>query len=167
MQADGYNDDTGWRHPGALPRRRCSRCGKDILIAGQKSGDVYALDPDQNGAVRWQRRIGPGSALGGVHWGIAADDTQVYVPIADPPFLGDRGRPGVWALKIDDGTDVWGYGANRGCTPAGFGRSGTPWPDCPFHFAFSAAVSIAGDVVLAGALDGRVFAFDRRAMQRR
>lgn len=136
--------------------------GKDILLAGQKSGDVYALDPDERGALRWQRRIGPGSALGGVHWGIAADDTHVYVPIADPPFLGARGSPGVWALKIDDGTDAWGYAADRGCTPTGFGRGGTPWPDCPFHFAFSAAASIAGDVVLAGALDGRVFAFDRR-----
>ena len=41
-------------------------------------------------------------------------------------------------------------------------HAGTPWPDCRFHFAFSAAVSIAGNVVLAGALDGRVFAFDRR-----
>lgn len=136
--------------------------GRDVLLAGQKSGDVYALDPDDNGALRWQRRIGPGSALGGVHWGIAADDTQVYVPIADPPFLGTRGSPGIWAFKIDDGTDVWSYTAGRGCTPAGFGRGGTPWPDCPFHFAFSAAASIAGDVVLAGALDGRLFAFDRR-----
>lgn len=136
--------------------------GKDILLAGQKSGGVHALDPDEDGALRWQRRIGPGSALGGVHWGIAADETQVYVPIADPPFLGARGSPGVWALKIDDGADVWSYTADRGCTPTGFGRGGVPWPDCPFHFAFSAAVSIAGDVVLAGALDGRIFAFDRR-----
>ena len=135
--------------------------GKDILLAGQKSGDVYALDPDQQGALRWQRRIGPGSALGGVHWGIAADETHVYVPIADPPFLGARGSPGVWALKIDDGTDVWSHAAVRGCELTGFRRVGAPWPDCPFHFAFSAAASIAGDVVLAGALDGRVFAFDR------
>ncbi|MDE0421657.1 MAG: PQQ-binding-like beta-propeller repeat protein [Gammaproteobacteria bacterium] len=136
--------------------------GKDLLLAGQKSGDVYALDPDDNGALRWQRRIGPGSALGGVHWGITADETQVYVPIADPPFLGARGSPGVWAFRIDDGADVWGHAANRGCTPSGFGRGTSPWPDCPFHFAFSAAASIAGNVVLAGALDGRVFAFDRR-----
>jgi len=136
--------------------------GKDILLAGQKSGDVYALDPDQHGALRWQRRIGPGSALGGVHWGIAADEAHVYVPIADPPFLGARGSPGVWALNIDDGTDVWGYAAGRGCELTGFRRGGAPWPDCPFHFAFSAAVSIAGNVILAGALDGRVFAFDRR-----
>ena len=137
--------------------------GKDVLLAGQKSGDVYALDPDGAGALRWQRRIGTGSALGGVHWGIAADDTQVYVPIADPPFLGAKASPGIWALRIDDGTDAWSYPTVRGCTPSGFGRNlATPWPECPFHFAFSAAVSVVGDVVMGGALNGQIFAFDRR-----
>ena len=132
--------------------------GKDVLLAGQKSGAVFALDPDADGALRWQRRLSPGSALGGVHWGIAADAEHVYVPIADPPGLPER-KPGVWALNIDDGTDAWHYAADRGCVPAGR-RGDSPWPDCSFRYAFSAAASIAGDVVLAGALDGRAFAFD-------
>ena len=135
--------------------------GKDVLLAGQKSGDVYALDPDRSGALVWQRRIGPGSALGGVHWGIAADASRVYVPIADPPFVRGERRPGVWALNIDDGSDAWGYPAERGCMPMGRRGGGTAWPDCSFRYAFSAAASVAGDVVLAGALDGRVFAFGR------
>ena len=135
--------------------------GKDVLLAGQKSGDVYALDPDNEGALVWQRRIGPGSVLGGVHWGIAADATQVYVPIADPPFVGANRRPGVWALNIDDGKDVWSHAAERGCIPQGRRGAATPWPDCSFRYAFSAAASVAGDVVLAGALDGRAFAFER------
>ena len=113
--------------------------GKDVLLAGQKSGAVFALDPDAEGAVLWQRRIGPGSALGGVHWGIAADQTQVYVPIADPRFVAAR-KPGVWALRIDDGAHVWHHDAGE---------------------RFSAAASIAGDVVLAAALDGRAFALRR------
>ena len=33
---------------------------------------------------------------------------------------------------------------------------------CPFRNEFSSAASVAGDVVFAGALDGRAFAFDRR-----
>ena len=33
--------------------------GKDILTAGQKSGVVYALDPDQKGNL-WQTRVGKG-----------------------------------------------------------------------------------------------------------
>ena len=31
--------------------------GSDILLAGQKSGDVFALDPDNGGALLWQRRV--------------------------------------------------------------------------------------------------------------
>ena len=135
--------------------------GKDVLLAGQKSGDVYALDPDRDGALLWQRRIGPGSALGGVHWGIAADASQVYVPIADPFFAGAGRKPGMWALRIDDGKDVWGHPAQRDCVPSRRDRS-TPWPACPFRNEFSSAASVAGDVVFAGALDGRAFAFDRR-----
>ncbi len=133
--------------------------GRDILLAGQKSGAVFALDPDDGGTLRWERRLSPGSALGGVHWGIAADAERVYVPIADPPGVPGR-KPGIWALAIDDGADAWHYAAERGCTPAGR-RSATPWPDCSFRYAFSAAASIASDVVLAGALDGRAFAFHR------
>ena len=136
--------------------------GKDVLLAGQKSGGVYALDPDRRGVLIWQRRFGPGSALGGVHWGIAADESHVYVPIADPPFVqGDR-KPGVWALAIEDGSDVWGHAAERGCMAEFQRNAPTPWPECSFGYTFSAAVSIADDVVLAGALDGRAFAFDRK-----
>src|SRR5256884_2436142 len=46
--------------------------GRRALIAGQKSGVVYALDPDQQGAVLWQRRVGRGGPAGGVQWGSAA-----------------------------------------------------------------------------------------------
>ena len=45
--------------------------GKQVLVAGQKSGMVHAFDPDQNGKIVWQTRIGKGSTLGGVLWGIA------------------------------------------------------------------------------------------------
>ncbi len=44
--------------------------GRHALIAGQKSGMVHALDPDRDGAILWQRRVGLGSTLGGVQWGV-------------------------------------------------------------------------------------------------
>ena len=132
--------------------------GKDVLLAGQKSGEVFALDPDKKGEVIWRRRLSPGSVLGGVHWGIAADETHVYVPIGDPPWVPER-RPGVQALRIDDGADVWRHVAERGCAPS---RSTEAWPDCPPRYEFSAAVSIVGGVVLAGGMDGRIFALDRK-----
>jgi polyvinyl alcohol dehydrogenase (cytochrome) len=57
--------------------------GKRALIAGQKSGVVYAVDPDRQGALLWQRRIGKGGKQGGVQWGAAADERNVYVALSD------------------------------------------------------------------------------------
>lgn len=69
--------------------------GRDILVAGQKSGVVHALDAD-DGTVLWQTRLSDGTALGGVHWGIAVANGRVVVPIADPefPLPGYTPRPG-------------------------------------------------------------------------
>ena len=36
--------------------------GDDIIVAGQKSGHVHALDPDRKGAVIWQQRLSMGTA---------------------------------------------------------------------------------------------------------
>lgn len=38
--------------------------GRRALIAGQKSGVVHAIDPDRQGAILWQTRIGRGGTLG-------------------------------------------------------------------------------------------------------
>src|SRR4030095_10101252 len=57
--------------------------GKDLLIAGQKSGIGYALDPDMEGKILWQYRAGRGSTLGGIEWGVAADSENAYFPVAD------------------------------------------------------------------------------------
>src|SRR5262249_53765208 len=32
--------------------------GRDLLLAGQKSGVVYALDPEKKGEIVWQLRVG-------------------------------------------------------------------------------------------------------------
>ena len=57
--------------------------GKRALVAGQKSGMVHALDPDQQGEVLWQTRVGKGGTAGGVQWGSAADGSNVYVAVSD------------------------------------------------------------------------------------
>src|SRR5204863_1421710 len=38
---------------------------RDLLLAGQKSGVVYALDPSRQGEIRWQIGIGKASKNGG------------------------------------------------------------------------------------------------------
>src|ERR1700723_797347 len=57
--------------------------GKRALVAGQKSGMVHAVDPDQQGEALWQTRVGKGGSLGGVQWGSATDGRNVYVALSD------------------------------------------------------------------------------------
>ncbi len=70
--------------------------GHRLLIAGQKSGVVHAIDPDRKGEIVWQRRVGQGGKMGGVQWGAAADQRNVYVAVSDVHFRrvdeGNRAR---------------------------------------------------------------------------
>ncbi|KAH8899139.1 Quino protein alcohol dehydrogenase-like protein [Thozetella sp. PMI_491] len=51
--------------------------GRDILTIGQKNGFLYTLDPG-TGDVLLATMVGPGSAGGGISWGIATDDRRAY-----------------------------------------------------------------------------------------
>ena len=61
--------------------------GKRLLLAGQKSADVFALDPDADGKLVWKRKLGRGGYAGGVHWGMSLAGTTLYAAIADTKFL--------------------------------------------------------------------------------
>ncbi|THD64283.1 PQQ-binding-like beta-propeller repeat protein [Phenylobacterium sp.] len=127
---------------GSSPILKHLKGGKDMLFAGQKSGQVYALNPD-DGAMIWQTRIGKGSALGGVEWGMSADNDNLYVGIAD------RSLPSLSALRLTDGALVW--------------RRRAPDPKCSFPGrcgnGYSGPSSIANGVVYAVNQDGHVRAF--------
>ena len=97
---------------GMAPLLVTGKDGKQRLLAGQKAGVVYALDP-QNGKLLWKTRIGKGGALGGVHWGMAADNENVYAANADNSLalnMDDstiKASPGIYALDIITGTVTW------------------------------------------------------------
>ncbi|UKD13394.1 PQQ-binding-like beta-propeller repeat protein [Burkholderia aenigmatica] len=55
---------------------------RTLLGAGQKSGVYWALDP-KTGKVVWHTQVGPGSLLGGMLWGTAADGKRIYVSIGN------------------------------------------------------------------------------------
>jgi polyvinyl alcohol dehydrogenase (cytochrome) len=84
--------------------------GKDIVLAGQKSGAVYALDPDAGGKLLWRRKLGRGGIQGGVHFGMAADRDTLYVPMSDfyggPRWPGEA-KPGMFAVDIRTGKTLW------------------------------------------------------------
>jgi polyvinyl alcohol dehydrogenase (cytochrome) len=134
--------------------------GDDIVLAGQKSGIVHALNPD-DGELLWRTEVSHGSALGGVHWGMAINGSTVVVPINDPGSFalpGGPPKPGVYGLDIDTGTLQWSYHATQDCEPSA--NPDTPWPDCPVRYTFSAAASSAGDLAFAGSLAGIAYAFN-------
>jgi polyvinyl alcohol dehydrogenase (cytochrome) len=122
--------------------------GKDLLLAGQKSGVVYALDPDKRGEIVWQTRVGQGGTNGGVQWGMSTDGRFVYASVSDVArtrqtanmfdtrrYILDPGKGGgLTALHIADGSKAWyaepvpcAEGAPAGCSPSQPGAvSGIP-----------------------------------------
>lgn len=137
---------------GAPPMLKTLADGRDILLAAQKSGVVYALDPDRKGKLLWQKRIGKGGLLGGIQWGGAADGRNAYFTVSDysdtDPLVGG----GVYALDLRTGKQVW-YAA-------------PPKPVCVKEYGCSAAQmappTVIGGVLLAGSLDGHLRAYDSR-----
>ena len=55
---------------------------RDLVGAGQKSGQYWALNPD-TGAVQWVTQAGPGGTAGGLQWGSAVDGQRVYTANAN------------------------------------------------------------------------------------
>jgi polyvinyl alcohol dehydrogenase (cytochrome) len=131
--------------------------GRELLLAGQKSSDVWALDPDAEGKVVWHWNNGVGTANGGVHWGMAFDGEKVYAPLSDPgrPRPGFVPQPGLYALDAATGKLAWEYRTSPDCE----GREDR-LPYCQFLYGFSAATTVIGDAVVQGSLDGHLFVFD-------
>ena len=127
--------------------------GQDRVIAGQKSGHVFALNPD-NGELIWRKKIGRGGFAGGIHWGLAAQGTTIFAPNADTTFTGRfKGprSPGLYALSAVDGKIMWYTPAPEVCEP-------NDRPAC--DPGLSAAATAIPGVVFAGAFDGHLRAYD-------
>lgn len=145
---------------GASPVLARGADGRDVLVAGQKSGVVYGIDPE-DGVVRWSRRLGRGGPLGGVHWGLAARDGRVFVPISDylKPIPGLKApqpedpalpkAPGLYALDAATGRVLWAAPVRPVCPDA---------EQC--YPGLSAAVTAMSEGIVAATLDGRVQVYD-------
>lgn len=127
----------------------------DTLIAGDKGGMVYSINPD-NGQLLWSRKVSMGSKLGGIHWGMAVDASRIYVAATDFEIDSASGglddlipgaNPGIYALDLETGALVWEIHPQRD-------YEGLQTP-----VLFSASLSVTNDVLFAGSLDGIVRAF--------
>jgi len=131
---------------GNSPILRALADGKSVLVIGQKSGAAWAIDPDKDGALVWQHKVGGGSALGGVEWGSAADDRQAYFATADQQLGANAG--GLSALNLATGDEVW--------------KAMPPAMDCGGRNctqAQSAAISAIPGVVFSGTTTGVMRAY--------
>lgn len=130
--------------------------GHRVLLAGQKTGIMFGLDPDDGGKELWQVRIGAGSGLGGIEWGSATDGTNVYAANSDistlSPLAPGATRPpagGLAAIDIRTGKLVW--------------KVMPPKPACEGQPGCSAgqlaAVTVAPGVVFSASMDGHLRAY--------
>lgn len=131
--------------------------GTDVLLAGQKSGDLWALDPD-TGERLWHQRFGQGTPLGGIHWGLAVDGERVFAPVNDPGFPGADhvAEPGMNAVNIDTGEVAWRQPLVADCSEARRQR----FDKCGMRYGFSAAPLVVDRSVIAGAVDGRLYVYE-------
>ncbi len=134
--------------------------GKELLVAGQKSGLVYAFDPDAKGKILWQTRVGKGGINGGVQWGMASDEQKVYAAVSDVSGVMNTAGPvggatfdpakggGLTALHLEDGSKAW-FAPSHPCDP--------PRPGC--SPGQSAALTLIPGVIFSPSLDGHLRAF--------
>jgi polyvinyl alcohol dehydrogenase (cytochrome) len=126
----------------------------DVVGAGQKSGNYWALNPD-TGAVLWVKAVGPGGKLGGIQWGAAMDGQRIYAAISNSTQTRYRLQP----------SGVSWNGASWAAINPGTGDLIWQVPDPgsdPVHkrqpAMAMAPVTVANGVVYAASMSGTVYA---------
>jgi polyvinyl alcohol dehydrogenase (cytochrome) len=122
-----FGPDIDFSAPPILVRER----GRSILVAAQKSGDVYGFEP-ATGDLLWHVRLSadPNPWGGGIWFGMVEQSQRLIVPVvtltpvsspaavtdtAEKHFLPDVVN-GVWAIDPFSGRKLWQSAVERGCT---------------------------------------------------
>ena len=157
---DNCPDDTGPDEDmGSSPMLITLDNGKRIIAAGQKTGVMHVIDPDNNGKLLWQKKVASGGILGGIEWGPANDGKNLYIAKADATWKEQRfisadtefnpnTGGGMVALNATTGDIVWeappgSCEGRKNCSPAQ-----------------NAAVTVIPGVVFSGSLSGVMKAYD-------
>ncbi len=144
------HDAVGGAEFGSSPILRTLADGKQVIFAGQKSGIIYALDPDQAGGVLWQTKPIEGGVPRGIEWGPAADHRSLYVGLSGLAAEPDNATGALEAIDMKTGARRWYTPAP---TPA------CTWgPDACAH-AEAQAVTVIPGVAFSGSMDGHLRAY--------
>ena len=134
---------------GAAPALVTLDDGRRLVVAGQKSGTLHAVNAE-NGSPVWSMRAGEGGVLGGIEWGFATDGRSAFVALSNAFEKKPGEAGGLLSVNLADGKPRWTAppsadtcGTRVGC------NTGQP-----------AAVSAIPGVIFSGALDGHLRAYD-------
>ena len=152
----------------SAPVLRTLATGNQVLLAGQKSGVVYGLDPDHGGETLWQTKLGDGGAVGtaaagssvgppgvagipgGVAWGSAADHRNLYAAVSGLLAQPANAAGSLTALDIKTGVARW--------------HTPSPQPACAWgehncSHAQAQAVTVMPGSAFSGSMDGHLRAY--------
>lgn len=124
---------------------------REVLVAGQKSGDVWGIDPE-SGRLLWHQKVGRGGNQGGQHFGLAVENHTVFVPMSDyddAMLPVSEARPGLYALDAFTGQPLWASPADDVCGDR---------EDC--DPGISQAITAIPGAAFAGHMDGRLRAYE-------
>ncbi|MDB6085557.1 MAG: cytochrome oxidase Cbb3 [Gammaproteobacteria bacterium] len=144
------HDEAGAAAFVSSPILRTLADGRQIILAAQESGIVYALDPDRGGDVLWQTKAAEEGVPAGIEWGPAADHRRIYVALSGLVAEPDNTSGGLAALEMKTGAKRW-------FTPA-------PSPACSWgphacSHAQAQAVTVIPGVAFSGSMDGHLRAY--------
>jgi len=144
------HDETGGADFASSPILRTLSDGRQVVLAGQKSGIVYALDPDHGGELLWQTKVSEGAIPRGIEWGPAADHRSLYVALSGLAAEPENGSGAMEAIDMRNGIRRW-------FTPA-------PAPACAWgaqacSHAGAQAVTVIPGVAFSGSMDGHLRAY--------
>jgi len=140
----------------ASPLLRTLASGNQVILAGQRSGVMYSLDPDHGGEILWQTKVAEagaaqaGAAAGGIAWGVAADYKNVYIGLSGSLADPGNGSGSLTALELKTGIARW-----RTATPT----PACSWSDANCSHAQSQAVTVMPGSAFSGSLDGHLRAY--------
>ena len=133
------------------PILRTLSSGRQIVVAGQRSGMVYGLDPERSGELLWQVRAPEDKATGGIEFGMAADHRSVYAAVLGAADGASNPTGSLVAIDLKTGAKRW--------------QTSAPPVACSWSTASACshgeaqAVTVIPGAAFSGSMDGHLRAY--------